>query len=949
MRMPVKAGFTRSLRHREINKEILDSLLVDDMEHPDDWRAGGLAQISLTKERCKDGVSSLRFETVLRDEERIRQHPGRSMMGSSEAILRFARPRDWSAYNRIALRVYVHPTDVRVHTFYLRFTCIDAPASITDPKYATVIQGLIPGQWNYVLWEIPNLRRDRVTDFRIVKLLTGCDSGGNCGIVYDFDRLQLQRVEPEKYAGWEVAPGRIAYNHLGYSPEQPKRAFCSDLSVTQFQIRNAESGEVILTAPVREEVNARGEFQVLDFSEIDQPGRYIIETEDRSSEPFVIADTSLFDPIRKALNFYYVLRCGCEVPGVHTVCHADWQGIYDGEKRVINGGWHDAADFSQGSFRTGMSVYAMLELLQRMEQHSLEPELRERILEEALWGLDWLLKTRFGDGNRVTWNPMSLYTDGILGTDDDIVTPAYAIPWENFIAAATEALACRVLKETRPGLAEQCLQAAEEDWRSAQRQQNEWLDNGQVVITGDEILDNRGTFSHRWFSGGTYLTLSWGVISAIQLYGITGDRDYADRAVAYGNLLVQCQQQEFPDGIPLTGFFYTDPQKLAIVHHRHAAFEESPLLALSVLCSAFPDHGDWMRWYSAITLHSEYFQKRGAQYSTPYDMLPAAVFRKSDFEKVADPDLREAMLRQFMEGTRLSDEYRLRLFPIWTTRTHHGNTAVQLSHTLALTIASLACNDLESAQLAEKQMQWIFGGNPFVQSLMYGVGHDYMTLYGYNPGDVVGALPVGIDCVQNDEPYWSGSNYATYKEIWVVPVSRFLWNAAYLAMPARITGKLEKAPISSIDFVNSHTGKRKTVTIDASGNFEAQFPAGEYELRTDYLSRKMTLLPGGDYSVVLNPENEIGFIAQVVYSDIEKQQLRIRVIVEGTGNHELSIRLFNGSTPESQKLLTFQTIRQDEFDWVVEVRNPAMPWVAVIVPDSDICRKVTITGTLENR
>jgi len=373
------------------------------------------------------------------------------------------------------------------------------------------------------------------------------------------------------------------------------------------------------------------------------------------------------------------------------------------------------------------------------------------------------------------------------------------------------------------------------------------------------------------------------------------------------------------------------------------------LLALSVLCSAFPDHGDWMRWYSAITLHSEYFQKRSAQYSAPYDMLPAVVFRKSDFEKVADPDLREAMLRQFMEGTRLSDEYRLRLFPIWTTGTHHGNTAVQLSHTLALTIASLARNDLKSAELAEKQLQWIFGGNPFAQSLMYGVGHDFVTLYGYNPGDVVGALPVGIDCVQNDEPYWSGSNYATYKEIWVVPVSRFLWNTAYLAMPARIMGKLEKASTFSIDFINSHTATRKTVTINASGNFEAQFPAGKYELRTGDLSRIMTLLPGGEYSILLNPENEIGFTVQVANSDIEKQQVRIRLIAEGIGNHELSIRLFNGSTPEPQKLLTFQTVRQDEFDWVVEVKNPVMPWVAVIVPDGDIGRKVTITGTLEKR
>lgn len=66
---------------------------------------------------------------------------------------------------------------------------------------------------------------------------------------------------------------------------------------------------------------------------------------------------------------------------------------------------------------------------------------------------------------------------------------------------------------------------------------------------------------------------------------------------------------------------------------------------------------------------------------------------------------------------------------------------------------------------------------------MYGVGYDYAPLYAYCTKNIVGALPVGMDCMTGDAPYWSSSNYATYKELWIEPVNRFMGGmAAYLRM-----------------------------------------------------------------------------------------------------------------------------------------------------------------------
>ncbi|MBN1899986.1 glycoside hydrolase family 9 protein [Candidatus Sumerlaeota bacterium] len=934
-RLPLKEEFVNSLRYVWLNKKVRKSRVIHDMETLSHWSATGIGRVEITKDRFVDGSSSLRFTTLLRDEERLKERPGARLMGESAAALDFSLPQDWSDFNRIAVWIYVHPSDVAAHPLYLKFTRLDAPSSITDPHYATVIQGLTAGQWNYVLWEIPNLKRDKVTEFRIAKLLTGHDAKENGQVTYDIDRLELQQVDAEKYEGWEVAPGKIAYNHVGYKPNHSKRAIAGDLAAPLFQVREAHSGRVVLTKPVESVKNDRAEFQILDFSEVHEPGTYFIWAGDVTTRPFRISDTLWLEPIRKALNFYYSQRCGFDVPGVHPACHKDVQGIHDGVKKVINGGWHDAGDLSQGSFRTGMSVYSMLQLKRRLDDGSLDSALSERVLEEALWGLDWILKTRFKDGYRITWNGMGMYTDNAIGTLDDVVREAQNNPWENFIASGTEALAFLQLKGIKPDLSMQCLEAAREDWEAAVKMQPQWLDKGEVVLTGDGVIDNKIPFSHRWFSGGTYLTLSWGIISSIHLHEATGQEKYIEKAVEYGRALLKCQQREFFDGVSLTGFFYTSPEKFAIVNHRHAGFEESPLLALKALCGAFPDHEDWIEWYAAATLHSEYFLKRGAHYSAPYNILPNALFRKSDILDVPDENLREAMLRQFNEGTHLTDEYHLRMFPIWTTRTHHGNTAVHLSQTLALVAASRIRNDFSLENLAAMQMQWAFGGNPFSQSLMYGEGYDYPPLYAYNPGDIVGSLPVGVDCVRNDEPFWSASNHSTFKEIWIVPVNRFLWNALYLTMPAIVQGELANAESGSIVFSNKKTSEHIKIDADASGKFEAFAAAGEYEIKFGSASRNLTILSGMRYHLALNPEKNIHFIASVKSANAEKNLVQIRVIAEGRGRHDLSLRIFNGKTLDPERELNLKAEEKTEIVWDVSITNPKIPWVAVVIPDND--------------
>jgi hypothetical protein len=616
-RMPMEEQFENSLKHTWLSKKVHKSRVIDDMESQSNWSTAGIGEISYTTDRARKGSRSLRFRTSMRDEEYIKTHIRDGSFeggqgGHTRATLRFSEPQDWTDYNRISLWVYVHPTSMLTYSFSLSFNCIDAPTSILDPYYSSFIQDLKPGEWNHVVWEIPNLLRGKVTGFSINQTLRGHDPEDEGIVTYDVDLIELQLVDAEKYQGWEVAPGKIAFNHVGYKPWQTKVAYAGGVDASEFQVVDANSQEVIATGPVETVVNERGTFQVMDFSDVRKPGTYYLRAGDTSGRPFMISDELWIRPIRKAMNFFFCERCGYHVPGIHRVCHRDWQGIHNRVKKVINGGWHDAGDLSQGSFRTGMAVYAMMEIFDQLVKRNIDTDLQELVLDEALWGLDWLLKTRFGDGYRITWSTMRIYTDCEIGTIDDVIAPARNTPWENFLFAAVGAYSYKVLKDRKPELAEDCLRAAKEDWEAAVSSQPDW-------------------------SNGGYLEASWGATSSTNLYRATGEQKYADRAVEFGRLLIGCQEQSFLDGIPITGYFYTDSSRGSTVHYNHAAFEESPLLALKALCDVFPEHADWMEWYGAALLHSEYFLKRGSGISSPYDLIPNSVWRRSEILGVKEP------------------------------------------------------------------------------------------------------------------------------------------------------------------------------------------------------------------------------------------------------------------------------------------------------------------------
>src|SRR3984893_4133955 len=613
--MPMQAKYEDGAESRWLNKKVLDSRVLDSMEDVSNWSFKGAGEMTLTDVHFKDGQHSLR----IRSTTNVAQVDGSGEWEDLVATRKFPG-EDWSRYNRISLWVY--PDIVGAPAISCSLTLHNdgahkLPDQYNEGRHESII--LKNHVWNHVVWEIAPLDRDHVTAIDFAYMLPKKLPDPGDQTILDIDQLELQSVNADHVEGWDVASGKIAFSHSGYTTGSLTSGSASHLTAHEFSVIDQQTGEIVLTQPIEQTSTPLGNYQVLDFSAVREPGIYAIKTGDTITRSFRIGDDAWLDSIWKSINFMYSERCGTEIPGIHGRCHQDIYTVHDDKRIVVNGGYHDAGDLSATGNTPGM-VYALLSLVDSLKRHGEEPVLSDRLLAEARWGLNWVLKTRFGDGYRSTGQLVRYWTDGIMGTSDDRFGQAVDHPEWNFRVSGVEALAARILKDTDPELANRSLMIAEEDWKYAVEGLKTAPPLAEVYGAQDELE-----------------RISFGVVASVELYQATRDQRYADEALALGDLVLASQERSLqPWTIPLTGYFYTSPKRDNLFHRFHIGQEQEPIIALIRLCEALPDHDKWMKWYSAVVLHSQYYLKPAAAVDEPYAVLPAAVYREREVRLIPE-------------------------------------------------------------------------------------------------------------------------------------------------------------------------------------------------------------------------------------------------------------------------------------------------------------------------
>lgn len=203
----------------------------------------------------------------------------------------------------------------------------------------------------------------------------------------------------------------IRINLLGYKTGSVKVAvWCGKGkgNVDAFRVVDAGSGRVVYKGGAGAAFGTYGPFDQtyrLDFSVFKKPGHYYVEAAGARSPEFAISDSVYAGAADFCLRYMRQQRTGFN-PFLKDSCHThDGYTLYgpmpDSTHIDVVGGWHDATDYLQYSTTSANATYHLLmayrdfpyAFADSMEANGLPgrngiPD----VLDEAKWGLNWLLK-----------------------------------------------------------------------------------------------------------------------------------------------------------------------------------------------------------------------------------------------------------------------------------------------------------------------------------------------------------------------------------------------------------------------------------------------------------------------------------------------------------------------------------------------------------------------------
>ncbi|MGA9291837.1 MAG: glycoside hydrolase family 9 protein [Ignavibacteriaceae bacterium] len=208
-----------------------------------------------------------------------------------------------------------------------------------------------------------------------------------------------------------LAQSWIRINQLGYPGNSIKTAVLvskDDIHPESFEIYKSSDDEFVWKG---NKITAYGRFACfsstfrLNFSDFKSEGEYYIKSSGIKSPSFRISDSVYKGTADFLLNYMRQQQCGYN-PFLKDSCHTHDGFIVDNpskENQYINavGGWHDASDYLQYVTTSATAVYQMLFAYMKYPD-SFKDEYDKNgdpgsngipdILDEAKWGLDWLVK-----------------------------------------------------------------------------------------------------------------------------------------------------------------------------------------------------------------------------------------------------------------------------------------------------------------------------------------------------------------------------------------------------------------------------------------------------------------------------------------------------------------------------------------------------------------------------
>ena len=552
----------------------------------------------------------------------------------------------------------------------------------------------------------------------------------------------------------------LLVNQAGYVPHSGKMVVTKGLRNAQFEVISLETRKVAFTGKFRPEEGDFGEYSVGDFSQVRGEGHYFIKCDTLRSYPFEISSSAYHKPVEKIVGYFSLQRCGPSTTGYLSPCHLD-DGIRmdNGKHQDVSGGWHDASDLRKW---VGATIYGMIGLSKSYELLDDADPFLAKILDELMWGNQYFLKMQepegyimnFVGGDVKKHSDSNRWTDNVVGkeggepgfvkpsagkstadmllfgsNDDRVIRtdPVDLIAQFNFVAS--EAIMTRITGADNPEYSKKCLEAAIKcfDW---------CLKTERDIASG--------------ITGAS-------VHAALELFKTTKEEKYRDYAIEKARQIKNLQAVKKEDGPG--GFLYTsqsDREPYRDIWHGCLEF-----ISLCDLAETFPDNAGLPAWKEMISAYArQYLVYLSGRNS--FGIVPFGLFTGND-----------------PGGNRKAGEYWYRYFMQPEQEWWVGVNANLASAGVGLMKASRVLDDPVLKALAQRQLDWITGINPFNSSTIVGVGYNHPRHF---PGSTFlpntpvlpGAVLNGLGGDNTDQPDIGNGDWQI-SEYWTPMVAYTLW------------------------------------------------------------------------------------------------------------------------------------------------------------------------------
>jgi len=361
--------------------------------------------------------------------------------------------------------------------------------------------------------------------------------------------------------GQTISP-YIVVDQFGYRPNaqktaivrQPQAGFDSPSSFTPgavYKVIDVTSGATVYESSLTlfnggaTDTPSGDKIRWFDFTSVTSPGEYYILDEGNHlrSYSFFIKDDVYNETLKHAVRMFFYQRAGCEKearfagdgwadkashvgPGQDKNARLFNKKTDATTERDLHGGWFDAGDYNKytawaaGYIENMMHCY--LENPKIWTDDYNIPESGNGIpdlLDEAKWGMDWLLRMQESDGSVLCIVGLADGSPPSAATGPSYYGPATALAsW-----AATKAFALGSIVYKQIGMddyADQLRTAALKAWKWAElnpdaKFHNNSASNGsQGLGAGDQEVDE------------SYRRLSVRMAAALYLFELTGDKSY---------------------------------------------------------------------------------------------------------------------------------------------------------------------------------------------------------------------------------------------------------------------------------------------------------------------------------------------------------------------------------------------------------------------------------------